>query len=191
MFWNRKTLSTSLTGFFPCPRPAYATLTNEDLIPIPDYKQYIDLADELDTISERISKLTKILRLSGGYDASAEGVGKMLEPGADGKMVAISNLSALIGKSAAAGGGLNGVVVWLPIDMIAQALVGLYQARDQAKNTLYEMSRHIRYRARTGRPTRKGVPVQDQGPIRYTAPGSTASGRLSEPHGTPHGFRWS
>ena len=38
-----------LTGFFPCPRPAYATLTNEDLIPIPDYKQYIDLADELDT----------------------------------------------------------------------------------------------------------------------------------------------
>ena len=40
-----------LTGFFPCPRPAYATLTNEDLIPIPDYKQYIDLAEELDQIS--------------------------------------------------------------------------------------------------------------------------------------------
>ena len=26
-----------LEKFFPCPRPAYATLTNEDLIPIPDY----------------------------------------------------------------------------------------------------------------------------------------------------------
>ena len=66
-----------LTGFFPCPRPAYATLTNEDLIPIPDYKQYIDLADELDTISGRIRKLTESLRLVGVYDASAEGMGRV------------------------------------------------------------------------------------------------------------------
>ena len=129
-----------LTGFFPCPRPAYATLTNEDLIPIPDYKQYIDLADELDQISGRIRKLTEALRLVGVYDASAEGIGRILETGMDGKMVAVSNMSALIGKSAAAGGGLAGVVQWLPINQVAETLVGLYQARDQAKNTLYEMS---------------------------------------------------
>ena len=36
-----------LDKFFPCPRPAYATLTNEDLFPVPDYLQYLDLADEL------------------------------------------------------------------------------------------------------------------------------------------------
>ena len=129
-----------LTGFFPCPRPAYATLTNEDLIPIPDYKQYIDLADELDTISGRIRKLTESLRLVGVYDASAEGMGRVLESGQDGKMVAVSNMSALIGKSTTSGGGLSGVVQWLPINQVAEALVGLYQARDQAKNTLYEMS---------------------------------------------------
>ena len=58
----------------------------------------------------------------------------------DGKMVAVSNFSALVGKSTAAGGGLNGVVQWLPINQVAETLVGLYQARDQAKNTLYEMS---------------------------------------------------
>ena len=58
----------------------------------------------------------------------------------DGKMVGISNLSALIGKSAVAGGGMNGVVVWLPMEMVAATLRGLYEARDQAKNTLYEMS---------------------------------------------------
>ena len=129
-----------LTGFFPCPRPAYATLTNEDLIPIPDYKQYIDLAEELDQISGRIRKLTEALRLVGVYDASAEGIGTILETGMDGKMVAVSNFSALVGKSTAAGGGLNGVVQWLPINQVAETLVGLYQARDQAKNTLYEMS---------------------------------------------------
>ena len=31
-----------LENFFPCPRPAYATLTNEDLFPIPDYKQILE-----------------------------------------------------------------------------------------------------------------------------------------------------
>ena len=50
-----------LDKFFPCPRPAYATLANEDLFPIPDYLQYIDLAEELDTISWRIRKLTEAL----------------------------------------------------------------------------------------------------------------------------------
>ena len=129
-----------LTGFFPCPRPAYATLTNEDLIPIPDYKQYIDLADELDTISGRIRKLTEALRLVGVYDASAEGIGRLLEPGQDGQMIGVTNFSALVGKSAAAGGGLHGVVQFLPMNEVAQTLLNLYQARDQAKNTLYEMS---------------------------------------------------
>ena len=129
-----------LTGFFPCPRPAYATLTNEDLIPVPDYKQYIDLAEELDTISGRIRKLTEALRLVGVYDASAEKIGTMLEAGPDNRMIAVSNMSALIGKSVAAGGGLKGVVQFLPLNEVAQALAGLYQARTEAKNTLYEMS---------------------------------------------------
>jgi hypothetical protein len=31
-----------LRQFFPCPEPLYATLTNEDLIPSPDYTQYQD-----------------------------------------------------------------------------------------------------------------------------------------------------
>ena len=64
-----------LTNFFPCPRPAYSTVSNEDLFPTPDYKQYIDLAEELDDISQRIRKLTRALRLAGIYDASAEGIG--------------------------------------------------------------------------------------------------------------------
>ena len=129
-----------LTGFFPCPRPAYATLTNEDLIPIPDYKQYVDLADELDEISGRIRNLTKALELKGVYDASAESLGSLLEPGQDGKMIGVTNFSALVGKSVAAGGGLNGVVQFLPMNEVAQTLLNLYQARDQAKATLYEVS---------------------------------------------------
>ena len=129
-----------LEKFFPCPRPAFATLTNEDLFPIPDYKQYMDLAEELDTISWRIRKLTEALRLVGIYDATAEGMGRVMDSGQDGKMVAVSNFSSLIGKGTQAGGGLSGVVQWLPMNHVIETLLGLYQSRDQAKATLYEVS---------------------------------------------------
>ena len=129
-----------LIKFFPCPRPAYATLTNEDLFPIPDYKQYLDLAEELDTISWRIRKLTEALRLVGVYDASLPNLGKVLEAGTDNKMVAVDNMAAYIDKSTGAAGSLDGAVKFLSLDFVVNALAALYQARDQAKDTLYEMS---------------------------------------------------
>ena len=127
-------------GFFPCPRPAYGTLSNENLVPVSDIKQIVGLAEELDIITGRIRKLTESLRLVGIYDASAEGLGRALDSTNDGKMVAVSNFSALVGKSTSAGGGLNGVVQWLPMDHVIQTLVGLYEARDRAKTVLYEVS---------------------------------------------------
>ena len=129
-----------LEKFFPCPRPAYSTLTNENLFPVPDYLQYEDLADELDTISWRIRKLTEALRLVGMYDASAEGIGRVLDAGVDGTMIAVSNFAANIGKSVQAGGELNGVVQWLPMDQVMETLLGLYKTRKEAKDTLYEVS---------------------------------------------------
>ena len=128
----------NLTGFFCCPRPAYGTLTNEDLMPVPDYNQYRPLAEELDDISWRIRNLTKTLRLVGLYDASAEGLGKALDSEQDGKMVAVSNMAGLLGKSTT--GGLDGLVQFLPISEIAQTLIHLYQARDQVKQTVYEVT---------------------------------------------------
>ena len=58
----------------------------------------------------------------------------------DGKMIAVDNMVAIIGKSTQAGGGLNGVVQWLPMEHVIQTLLGLYQAREQAKDILYEVS---------------------------------------------------
>ena len=49
-------------------------------------------------------------------------------------IAAVTNFSALVGKvSGGWRGGLNGVVQFLPMNEVAQALVSLYQARDQAK----------------------------------------------------------
>jgi len=43
-----------LEGFFPCPKPLYATMTNESLVPVPDFALYQDQAKELDTLADRI-----------------------------------------------------------------------------------------------------------------------------------------
>ena len=55
-------------------------------------------------------------------------------------MIAVSNFAALTAKGTTAGGGLNGVVQWIPMDHVIQTLLGLYQSRDQAKDVLYEVS---------------------------------------------------
>ena len=124
-----------LEGFFPCPEPSYGTMSNEDLIPTPDFLQYAALADELDVVSERIRRVTKAVKLCGIYDQSSEGIGDIvkLEDG---------QLRGVAGVTSGAGGasGLKDAVQWLPMREGAEALQILYAARDQAKQALYEVS---------------------------------------------------
>jgi hypothetical protein len=54
-----------LEGFFPCPRPLYATTTSDTLVPVPDFVLYQDQAMELDILSDRIDGLVKSLRVRG------------------------------------------------------------------------------------------------------------------------------
>ena len=129
-----------LEGFFPCPMPAYGTLTNDSLMPVPDYLQYEVLARELDELTERISVLTRALRVRGVYDESMEKLGLLLDDsGPDNTMVGVANMAAYLGKGSA-GSTLQGVVQFLPIDMIIATLAGLYDARERVKHTLYEVS---------------------------------------------------
>jgi len=59
-----------LEGFFPCPKPLYATLTNESLEPVPDFTLYQDQAIELDTLADRIGGLVRMPQLKGTYDGT-------------------------------------------------------------------------------------------------------------------------
>ena len=60
----------NLEGFFPCPKPLYATTTSDSLVPVPDFVLYQDQAMELDILSDRIDGLVKALRVRGVYDSS-------------------------------------------------------------------------------------------------------------------------
>lgn len=124
-----------LEGFFPCPKPLYATLTTDTLCPVPDFKQYQDQAKEMDELTARIALLVKAVKVVGVYDASHEGIQRMMNEGVDNQLIPVSTWAMFAEK-----GGLKGAVDFMPIDMVLTALAGLYEAREQVKQIIYEIT---------------------------------------------------
>ena len=124
-----------LEKFFPCPRPLYATLANDSLIPVPDYVEYQDQADEMDALTGRIASITKSIKVAGVADASAAGLQRLLTEGVENELIAVDQWAAFAEK-----GGLKGSMELLPMLDIAQTLLHLYEARDRVKNDLYEIT---------------------------------------------------
>jgi hypothetical protein len=121
-----------LEDFYPCPRPAYGTLTNESLDPIPDYVYYQDQAEEIDRLTARIGALTDALKLVGFYPGGPQGDGapeieKALTPGYENRMIAVKSWDAF----KQGGGGQGAPIVWLPIEQVAEILKGCVELRKQ------------------------------------------------------------
>ena len=124
-----------LHEFFPCPKPLFATLTNDELVPVADFIIYRDQIRELDTITNRISLLTSALRVIGVFDQSQAALQTLLSSGQENRMVPVSAWAAFAEK-----GGLKGVMDFVPVDMIMKVLEGLHVAREQVKQTIYELT---------------------------------------------------
>ena len=123
-----------LDGFFPCPKPLYATTTTDSLIPVPDYALYQDLAKELDTLTDRINGLADSIKVVGVYDSTQTGIKRMLKEGVNTELIPVDNWM-MFGEK----GGIKGVIDWLPLDQVVGALNAAYQARDQAKQAVFEI----------------------------------------------------
>lgn len=124
-----------LKGFFPCPKPLFSTVTNDNLIPTPFYVQYQDQAIELDELTARINSITDAIKVSGVYDASAQGLENILASGSENKLIAVESWAVHAEK-----GGLKGVIDFLPMQDIVQTLLSLYDARERVKQDLYEIT---------------------------------------------------
>ena len=123
-----------LDGFFPCPKPLYATTTTDSLIPVPDYALYQDLAKELDTLTDRINGLADSIKVIGLYDSTQTGIKRMLKEGVNTELIPVDNWM-MFGEK----GGIKGVIDWLPLDNVVGALNAAYMARDQAKQAVFEI----------------------------------------------------
>ena len=124
-----------LEGFFPCPKPLYATTTTDSLVPVPDFVLYQDQANDLDILSDRIDGLIKALRVRGIYDASQPALQRLLTEGDNNTLIGTDKWAAFSEK-----GGLKGSIDLLPLDVIANALIQCYQAEANIKSTIYEIT---------------------------------------------------
>lgn len=125
-----------LREFFPCPKPVFATVTTDSLLPIPDFYLYKDQADDLDDVVARLSRLTEACRAAGVYDATQDAsLGRLLQEGSDNRLIPVNNWGSFSDK-----GGMKGVMDFLPLDTIVAAIREL-TAREQAlKAQIYEIT---------------------------------------------------
>jgi hypothetical protein len=123
-----------LQNFWPCAEPCQALTGNDTFIPTSLFSQYEDQADDLDEITERISKLTRALKRRGIYDASVKELKRLAKAG-DNEFIPSESFAQF-----AAAGGLKGAFQTEDLKPIADALLGLYQQRDQLIQSIYEIT---------------------------------------------------
>lgn len=125
-----------LTDFFPCPKPAYATLQRRSLIPSPDYERYAIHFDKISELTRRIYSLLDDVRMKGLIPAGGD-VGDAVE-----ELIRSDDDRLLIPVPSAAllAGGTTSFVVWLPLAELATAIQGLIEARGQLIQDFYQLS---------------------------------------------------
>jgi hypothetical protein len=123
-----------LEGFFPCPKPLIATTTTGTMIPVPDYCEYEDQAQELDNLTQRIYMLTKACKVVGVFNAEFKELGRLFTEGIDNKMFPVTSWAAMSEK-----GGLKGAIDMMDTSQIIITLRELYAAREAVKQSIYEI----------------------------------------------------
>lgn len=124
-----------LDGFWPCPKPLFGTITSDSLVPVPDFIQYQDQANELDTISDRIDGLIKALKVRGVYNAEFKELQRLFTETGNNDLIPVKSFAALAEK-----GGLKGAIDLVDLTPIAQALDIAFQARENVLNQIYSIT---------------------------------------------------
>ena len=122
-----------ISGFFPCPKPIFATLTNDSIIPVPDYCLIKELLSELNGINTRMRLTMQALKVSGAYDNSFPELAGILNK--DVTLVAAKDFQRL--KDA---GGLKGILDFVPIEQYITALEQLSARRQDVITQIYEVT---------------------------------------------------
>ena len=125
-----------LREFFPCPRPLFATITTDSLIPQPDFLLYKDQANDLDDVTYRLSKLTQACRVSGVYDAAQDAsLGRLFGEGSDNQLIPVNTWAAFSEK-----GGFRGVMDFVPLDGVIATIRELTAREQSLKAQIYEVT---------------------------------------------------
>lgn len=123
----------NISGFFPFPKPVFATLANEGVIPVPDYVQIKCLLDELDGVNNRMRLVQQALKVSGAFDGSFPELANILNQ--DVTLVQISDFEKVREK-----GGIKGFIEFVPIEQYVRTLQALAERRGMLINAIFEIT---------------------------------------------------
>jgi hypothetical protein len=125
-----------LSGFFPCPRPAYGTLRRRSLIPVPDWERYAIHFRKISDLTGRIYLLLDEIKMKGLIPSGTEigdTVAQLLRSDDDKLLIPVPGAAMM-------NVGATGFVQWLPLDMVANAIQGLIASRTQLIQDFYQLS---------------------------------------------------
>lgn len=123
-----------LKDFFPCPRPMFANISPNALLPMTDYYIAQDQYIQLDVIYARIQAIVSAIKVAGLYDSENPSIVGLLTA-ADNKMIPVPNWA--MHREA---GGTAGQIEWYPVEQIATVLRELYSSFEGTKAILYEIT---------------------------------------------------
>lgn len=123
-----------LTNFFPICTPMQPIEVTGRLMPVNPFAIYRKLADELDDITKRINKLVDAMRVKGWYSGSSKDLETVISLG-DNEFAPIAD-----GELWAQAGGIEGALAFWPIERFVVVLKELYSAREQTKQSIYEIT---------------------------------------------------
>lgn len=121
-----------LEGFFPIPEPLGFFDKVSSMVPKPLFLMYQEQARELNSITIRIGKLTRAMKIRGFYDSTLQGIDDLMQK-EDNTLLPAQNVPAIEGR------GLDGSIWLMPIDKMITVLQQLYINRQQVKGVIYEV----------------------------------------------------
>jgi hypothetical protein len=124
-----------LEGFWPDPPPMVANLTTSRYMPRSDYAISQDLYSEIDELETRITMLTRACKLIGVYDKKQEGIQRMFTEGVENDLIPVDNW-AMFSEA----GGIDGVVNWMPLADVVNAVDVLTQKQSEKIQKLYQIT---------------------------------------------------
>lgn len=124
-----------LRDFLPVPRPLLAVETTDSLIPVCEFTLWKPLADEVDTLTARISSIVKVMKWRGLYHGAFTELVSRLKDLEDGELAAAEDSARAMSE-----GGIDKAIWMMPVADAAILVEKLYAAREQAQQQVYQMT---------------------------------------------------
>ena len=117
------------------PRPIMFLEKSNDLMPVALYTLYENQATELNRLTIRIQKVVEAIKARGVYDSElGDDIAKIMDE-SDNALVPADKSASFAAEK-----GLGNAIWFMPIEQLTNVLIQLYQARNQCKQIIYEIT---------------------------------------------------